>query len=88
MNTPATKCTEKNMIAKRPVHALNDASVRLREGATGTPRYKNGATVMGSADAPTGIVWAVAGGSAVVDFGSVGSYAVLMIVAESDLIAV
>ena len=86
MNTPARACTDKNMIAKRAPHALNDASVRLREGATGTPRYKNGATVTGGRDCPAGIVWAVAGGSAVVDFGSVGSYAVLMIVAESDLL--
>ena len=85
MNTPARACTDKNMIAKRAPHALNDASVRLREGATGTPRYKNGATVTGGRDCPAGIVWAVAGGSAVVDFGTVGSYAVLMIVAESDL---
>ena len=88
MKNAATKCIDKNMIAKRPAHALNDAPVRLRTGATGTPRFKNGATVTGSADAPVGIVWAVADGSAVVDFGYVGSYAVLMIVALGDLIAV
>lgn len=88
MNTAAAKCSDKNMIAKRPTHALNDAPVWLREGATGTPRFKNGATVTGGRDCPAGIVWAVMGGSAIVDFGSVGSYAVLMIVAEGDLIAV
>jgi hypothetical protein len=48
--------------------------------------YKNGAT-MAPKNLPIGIVWAVAGGSAVVDFGCTPSgHSVRLIVPEADLI--
>lgn len=84
----AVKCNDKNVLARRPVHALNDASVRVREGAA-TPQsmFRNGAT-MAPEHLPIGIVWAVAGGNAIVDFGSTESgYGLRLVVPESDLVA-
>ena len=82
----ASKCTDRSVLSKRPAHALNDASVRLAPGAKQAPRFKNGATLGAGSDA-IGIVWAVMGGSAIVDFGSFSGHSVLVIVAEADLIA-
>lgn len=77
------------MLAKRPAHVLNDVQVRVREGAaTPKPMYKNGAT-MAPEHLPVGIVWAVAAGSAVVDFGATESgHGLRLVVPEADLFVV
>ena len=84
--TPARQCNDKTALARRPAHPLNDKPVRLAPGAKQTPRFKDGAT-LGAGSDESGIVWAVAAGSAIVDFGSFSGHSVLVIVAESDLIA-
>lgn len=85
----ATKCEDKSVLAKRPVHPLNDKAVRVRDGAQKPqPMYKNGVT-MAPEHLPEGIVWAVAGGSAVVDFGSTESgHGLRLIVPENDLVLI
>lgn len=86
---PAQKCSDKHVLANRPTHPLNDANVNVRlDAPTPTPMYKNGAT-MAPKNLPIGIVWAVAGGSAVVDFGCTPSgFSIRLIVPEADLVPV